>query len=109
MVPVSFLFLRHVDALQVDREVVRQLQERFSQMGDAVVDGAVQMLGHDGLFTRASIKLAIENMDRLLEPGTANVDEFRTALWMSKFRVVLDRHGDVLMVELPGLLMAEDE
>ena len=102
-------FLRHVEALQVDRDVVRVLQERFSQMSDAVADGAVQMLGHEGLFARASIKHAIEHMERLLEPGMVDVDEFRTALWMSKFRVVVDRHGDVLGVDLPGLQLPEDE
>ncbi len=101
-------FLRHVEALQVDGEVVRVLQERFSQMSDVVADSAIQMLGHEGLFTRASIKHAIEHMDRLLEPGMVNVDEFRTALWMSKFRAIVDRHGDVVKVELPGLELPED-
>jgi hypothetical protein len=96
-------FLRHVDAEQVDRQVVRVLQKRFSEMSDAVADSAVQLLGHEGLFTRASIKHAIEHMDQLLEPGAVDLDDFRTALWMSKFRVVVDRHGDVIEVELPGL------
>jgi hypothetical protein len=102
-------FRRHVAALEVDRQVVRVLQERFSQMSDVVADAAIQMLGHQGLFTRASIKYAIEHLDRLLLPGAVNVDEFRTALWMSKFRVVVDRHGGVVEVELPGLASADAE
>ena len=95
-------FLRHVEAEYVDRQVVALLQERILGMRDAVTEGVVHMLGQEDPFTRASIQHALEHMDRILEPGNVDVDELRTALWMTGFRVTVDVHGDVVHLEAPG-------
>lgn len=96
-------FLRHVEAEYVDRQIVALLQERVLAIRDAVTEGVVHMLGQEDLFTRASIEYAIEHMDRILEPGNVDVDEFRTALWMTGFRATVNVHGDVVHLEMPGL------
>jgi hypothetical protein len=96
-------FMRHVEAEYVDRQIVEQIQERILAMRDAVTDGVIHMLGEEDLFTRASIEHAIENMDRILEPGNVDVDELRTALWMTGFRATVDVHGEIVHLELPGL------
>ncbi len=96
-------FMRHVEAEHVDRQIVERIQERILSMRDAVTEGVVHMLGEENLFTRASIEHAIENMDRILEPGNVDVDELRTALWMTGFRATVDVHGKVVHLELPGL------
>jgi hypothetical protein len=95
-------FLRHVEAEYVDRQIVASIQERILAMRDAVTEGVIHMLGEEGLFTRASVEHAIENMDRILEPGAVDVDELRTALWMTGFRATVDVHGDVVHLEMPG-------
>ena len=95
-------FLRHVEATYVDSQIVALLQERFQAMRDVITEGVIQMMGQEDLFTRASIKHAIENMDRILEPGNVDVDELRTALWMMKFRVTVDVHGGVVRLDIPG-------
>jgi hypothetical protein len=95
-------FLRHVEASYIDRQIVERLQERIRGMSDIVTEGVIQMLGQEDLFTRASIEHAIENMDRILEPGAVDVDQLRTALWMAGFRAVVDVHGDLLRLEVPG-------
>jgi hypothetical protein len=95
-------FLRHVEAERVDRQIVERIQERILAMRDAVTDGVIHMLGEEDLFARASIEHAIENMDRILEPGNVDVDELRTALWMTGFRAIVDVHGDVVHLEIPG-------
>jgi hypothetical protein len=95
-------FLRHVEAEYVDRQVVVMLQEHFRSMRDVIADGVVHMLGEENLFTRASIDHAIENLDRILEAGHVDTNELRTALWMMKFRVVVDFHGDVVRLDIPG-------
>jgi hypothetical protein len=95
-------FLRHVEAEYVDRQIVAAIQERILAMREAVTEGVIHMLGQEDLFTRASIEHAIENMDRILEPGNVDVDELRTALWMLKFRAVVDVHGDVAVLDIPG-------
>ncbi len=95
-------FMRHVEAEYVDRQIVKQIQERVLAMRDAVTDGVIHMLGEEDLFTRASIEHAIENMDRILEPGNVDVDELRTALWMTGFRATVNVHGEVVHLEMPG-------
>lgn len=95
-------FLRHVEAEAIDRQIVETLQERLRGMKGLVTEGVIQMLGEETLFTRASIEHAIENMDRMLEPGAVDADELRTALWMAGFRAVVDVHGDLVRLEIPG-------
>lgn len=95
-------FLRHVEAEYVDRQIVKALQEHLRGMKHVVTEGVIQMLGEETLFTRPSIEHAIENMDRILEPGTVDADQLRTALWMSGFRAVIDVHGDLVRLEVPG-------
>jgi hypothetical protein len=95
-------FIRHVEADYVDRQIVELIQERILAMRDAVTEGMIHFLGQEDLFTRASIEHAIENMDRILEPGVVDVDELRTALWMTGFRATVDVHGDVVRLDIPG-------
>ena len=95
-------FLRHVEAECVDRQIVEAIQERVQAMRDIITEGVIHMLGQEDLFTRPSIEHAIEHMDRILEPGAVDVDELRTALWMTGFRATVDVHGDLVRLEMPG-------
>jgi hypothetical protein len=101
-------FLRHVEAKYIDRQIVARLQEHIRGMSDIVTEGVVQMLGQEGLFTRASIKHTIDNLDRILQPGAVDVDQLRTALWMAGFRATVDVHGDLVRLEIPGWEAALD-
>ena len=96
-------FLRHVEAEYVDRQIVEAIQERVRSMRDIVTEGVIHMLGEEDLFTRPSIEHAIEHMDRILEPGAVDVDELRTALWMTGFRATVDVHGDLVHLEMPDV------
>jgi len=102
-------FLRHVEAEYIDRQIVASIQERILAMRDLVTEGVIHMLGEEDLFTRASIEHAIENMDRILEPGAVDIDELRTALWMTGFRATVDVHGYVVHLEMPGWEGGEPE
>jgi hypothetical protein len=95
-------FLRHVEAGHVDRQIVTRLRDMIAPMRDAIVEGVIHMMGEEDLFARAAIEQGIDNIDRILEPGAVDVDEFRTALWMAKFRAFVDVHGDVVRLEIPG-------
>jgi hypothetical protein len=96
-------FLRHVEAAYVDRQILDRMKERILPMKDAIIESMTHMLGQETLFTRPAIEQAIENMDRILDVDHVNVDELRTALWMTGFRVTVDVHGDVVELELPGV------
>jgi hypothetical protein len=96
-------FLRHVEAERVDRQVLELMKERILPMKDAIIEGMIQMIGQENLFTRPAIESAIENMDRILEADNVDVDELRTALWMTGFRATVDVHGEVVDMEMPGV------
>jgi hypothetical protein len=95
-------FMRHVEAKYIDGQIIALLKEHFEAMRDTIVDGVAHMMGGETLFTRATIDHAIRNMDQILAAGGLDVDQLRTALWMSKFRATVDVHGDVMGIEMPG-------
>ncbi|HEY77348.1 MAG TPA: hypothetical protein G4O00_14420 [Thermoflexia bacterium] len=98
-------FLRHIEAVEVDRQVVAHIKERLLEMKDLVVEGVMRMVGSDDPFTRAAIEKNLENFDQVLEAsaGMVNLEDFRLWLWMTGFRVVVNVHGEVVRVEMPGL------
>lgn len=96
-------FMRHVEAEQVDRQIVAALKERILKMKDVIAEGVVHLLGEESLFARPVIEQAIEHMERILEPGAVDVDQMRTALWMAKFRATVNVHGELVRLQLPGL------
>ena len=97
-------FLRHIEAAEVDRQVLAQIKDRLLEMKDVVIEGVMQMTGSDDPFTRAAIERSLENMDQILDlpPGAVNLEDLRLWLWMSGFRVVVDIHGEVVHVEMAG-------
>jgi hypothetical protein len=98
-------FLRHAEALEVDRQVIARLKEKLLPMKDALVEGVMQMTGSDDPFSRAAVDMSIENMERVLEveEALAHTEDLRLWLGFSGFRVVVNVHGEVVRVELPGL------
>lgn len=93
-------FRRHVESEYIDRQVLRWLQEQIFAHRDMITEGMLAMLGKDDLFTKAMIDASIENMDRLLEQGLP--DDARTWLGLFGFRIVVDFHGNLIHIELPG-------
>lgn len=104
-------FLRHIEAIEVDRQVVSAIKERLVAMKDLIVEGVVRTLGSDDPFTRAAIEKNIENFDQVLESSAEMIDleDFRLWLWMTGFRVIVNVHGEVIRVEMPGLEGAPGE
>lgn len=92
-------FKRHVEAAPVDNEILRQLQERITDMQDLVVDGVLDFLGKDDLFTKVSIDMALKNFEQGFR--RADPEQWRPWLGMLGFRVVVDHHGEVVEVEYP--------
>lgn len=92
-------FLRHVEAEAVDRRVIELLREQFLAHQEIATEAMLQMLGKDDLFTKALIDASIKNMDQVIEHGLP--DDARAWLGMLGFRVVIDRHGEVINLDMP--------
>lgn len=103
-------FLRHVDAVEVDRQVLARIKEYILSIKDLVIDQVMELLGSDDPFSRAAIEMNLQNLEQILDmpPEDVNVAELRTWLWMTGFRVVVDVHGEVVRVEMPGMEGGEE-
>lgn len=96
-------FKYHVDARQVDEQVLRMFQEQVEGNKDMVSQGLMKMLGKDDLFTKASIDSSIRNMDRQIEQIFANgiPEQSRAYLGMLGFRININRHGEIVKLGMP--------
>ena len=93
-------FKRHVAAREVDRQVINFLQEQAEANKDMVTQGMMAMLGKDDLFTKAMIDSSLTHMDRVMEQGLP--EDARTMLGMLGFKIIVNVHGEVVSLEMPG-------
>jgi hypothetical protein len=99
-------FKRHVAAIEVDRQVINFLQEQAEANKDMVTQGMMGMLGKDDLFTKAMIDSSLTHMDRVMEQGLP--EDARTMLGMLGFKIIVNLHGEVVNLEMPGQGLDED-
>jgi hypothetical protein len=64
------------------------------------VDGVMQMMGQDDLFTKAAVESSIDKMDESV--GQQIPMEARQWLGMLGFRIVINEQGEVINIELPA-------
>ncbi len=97
-------FLRHIPAEKVDRHVLGIIQEGVLENREAVVQGMLQLLGKDDLFTKAAIDTSLENMEENVQAllNTGLPEEVRQWLGLMGLRIIIDIHGEVINVIMPG-------
>ncbi|MFN2111425.1 MAG: hypothetical protein ACK2UI_17345 [Anaerolineae bacterium] len=103
-------FLRHIPSEKVDRQVLSVMQEGVLENREAVVQGMLQFLGKDDLFTKAAVDASIgqmpENINALLDNGLP--EDARQWLGLMGLRIVIDLHGDVIDVIMPGSIEPDE-
>ena len=100
-------FRRHIDAAQIDRQVLTILQNQIKANKDAVEQGIMKVVGSDDLFTKAAIDKSIENFDQVLERGLPQ--DALQWLGLMGFRIVVNLHGEVLKLDQPGTIDESDD
>ena len=93
-------FKRHVAAEDVDRQVINWLQEQAAANKETVSAGMMAMLGKDDLFTKAMIDSSLSHMDQVMQQGLP--DDARIMLGMLGFKVIVNTHGEVISLDMPG-------
>lgn len=93
-------FRRHVEAAQVDDAVLAQIKEQIEGSQDLIIEGVLDFIGKDDLFTKASVDLALENF----EEGFRSADPEQWKPWLGALglRVIVNVHGEVIQVEYPA-------
>jgi DNA-binding phage protein len=102
-------FLRHIDAQQVDREVLAFFVEQLRENQDLAVAQMLQMIGSDDLMTKAAIESQMRNVtvDQILAQGLP--PQARDMLGMVGFRVVINVHGELVRLDQPTLPGGEED
>ena len=99
-------FRRHVPAEEVDRQVLRMMQDMVEGHEDIISEQAAKMLGQDDPFSRASIINQLKNLesqfDKIMEHGFP--EEQRAYMGMMGFQVKIDIHGEVIDLIQPGMI-----
>ena len=102
-------FLRHIDAQQVDREVLAFFVEQLRENQDLAVAQMLQMIGSDDLMTKAAIESQMRNVsvDQILAQGLPT--QARDMLGMMGFRIVINVHGELVRMDQPTLPGGEED
>lgn len=100
-------FKRHIDAAQVDLQVLRFMREQVEEHRDLAVKTMLDMLGKDDLFTKAAIESSINNIEQNV--GQALPDEAKQWMGMLGFKIVIDFHGNVVDIQMPAGGIEEEE
>ena len=93
-------FKRHIDAEQVDLQVLRFMRGQVEDQRDVAVDAMLNMMGKDDIFTKAAVESSINNIEDSV--GQPLPEDARQYLGMLGFRIIIDFHGNVVDMELPA-------
>jgi hypothetical protein len=103
-------FKYHVDSRKVDEQIIASFRDQIEGNQNLVSEGMMKMMGKDDLFTKAAVTSALKNMDKNLAQlfQTGIPEQARQYLGMMGFRVTINRHGDVIDVNLPATTTDEE-
>lgn len=93
-------FKRHIDAEEVDRQVLRFMRAQVEGQRDVAVSAVLDMMGKDDIFTKAAVEASINNMEESV--GQPIPEDARQLLGMMGFRIIIDIHGNVVDVNFPA-------
>jgi hypothetical protein len=104
-------FQRHIPAEQVDRQVFQAMEDQVKGHEEIISEQTAKMLGQEDLFTRAIIQNQLNNISQQYESMSESgiPAEGRTYLGMVGFKIIINRHGEVLEVQQPGAAQGDDE
>lgn len=100
-------FRRHIDAGEVDRAVLRFLRGQVEDHRELAVSTMLDMMGQHDLFTKVAVESSINRMEEAA--GQPIPEEARRWLGMLGFRIVIDFHGNITDIQLPGGMGEGDE
>jgi hypothetical protein len=95
-------FLRHVDAEDIDRQILSFFLKQLEDNKEIAVEQALNMLGKDDLFTKAAIDAQLRNIDMDQIIATGIPLQAREMLGMLGFRVLINVYGEVIKIDQPA-------
>jgi hypothetical protein len=99
-------FYRHVEAVRVDDAVLAQIKEQIDGAQDLIIEGVLDFIGKDDLFTKASVDLALQNFEEGFR--SADPDQWKPWLGALGLKVIVNVHGEVVQIEYPTQEIQDD-
>ncbi|MCO5184738.1 MAG: hypothetical protein M9928_19970 [Anaerolineae bacterium] len=96
-------FRRHIDAEQVDREILDMFLGQLEGNQDLAVAQALQMMGKDDLFTKAAVDAQLRNVDADAILAQGIPPQARDMLGMMGFRIIINYRGELVNIDPPQL------
>ena len=95
-------FHRHVDAEEVDRQVLAIFIQHLEENKDLAVEQALKFMGRDDLFTKAAIDASMKNidLDAIIKQGIP--EQARNMMGMLGFRIIINHHGELIRMDQPS-------
>lgn len=102
-------FFRHIDAEQIDRQVISVFVTQLRENRDVAVTEALKFMGQDDLFMKIALDASIDNVstDQVLAQGIPQ--QARDMLGMMGFRIIINYHGGEIIRLHPKLALPDDE
>lgn len=95
-------FRRHVDAEQVDRQVLAIFMEQLQDNQGMAVEQAMKMMGKDDIFTKAALDSSIRNLDIEDIIGQQIPSQARDMMAMFGFRIIINYRGELIRFDQPA-------
>jgi hypothetical protein len=99
-------FRRHVEAVTVDDAVLAQIKEQIDGAQDLIIEGVLDFIGQDDLFTKASVDLALQNFEEGFR--SADPDQWKPWLGALGLKVIVNVHGEVVQIDYPTQEIEDD-
>ena len=96
-------FHRHVDAEDVDRQVLTIFLQHIEENKELAVEQALKFMGRDDLFTKAAIDASMRNIDleAIIDQGIP--EQARNMMGMLGFRIIINHHGEIIRMDQPSV------
>jgi hypothetical protein len=96
-------FLRHVDAEQVDRQVLNFFIEQLQNNKEIAIQQAMNLMGKDDIFTKVALDSELDNvdMDKIIAQGIPT--QARNMMGMMGFRIIINVHGEIVGMQQPSV------
>ncbi len=102
-------FLRHIDAAEVDRQVLSIFKEQLMAEKDVALRAMLELLGKDDIFTKTALEYQLAHMDEQVDQPLP--PQARAWLQSLGFKIIIDVQGQVIGIEAPegsGLSMDDE-
>ena len=94
-------FLRHLDAAEIDRTIMRFFKEQVLANKEVAIRSMLEMIGKDDIFTKTSLEYQVEHMDEEMEQVLP--PQARGMLKHLGFKIIIDAQGNIIDMQSPDI------